>query len=230
MVIFGAIVNALAVAAGAIVGTSVGHLFKEQTRRGIMLAISLAVVFIGIQGALESVNLIVMILSLVIGTIIGETFDFDHKFNLFAKKLQDRVAGEEVSTFQESFVAATLFVAVGAMGIIGSMQSGLNLDHSTMYAKSIIDFVFIFVLSSTLGIGAGFAAIPLFVYEAALALLASFIAPFISATVTAEIGAVGSLLIMALGFNLMQVTDIKVMNIAPAMFMPVILIPIFSLF
>ena len=230
MVILGAIVNAISVVVGAGVGTTFGHLLKEQTRQGIMLAISLVVIFIGIQGALNTQTLIVLVLSLVIGTLIGESFDFDGKFNHFAQKLQDKLADDGGSTFQEAFVSATLFVVVGAMAIIGSLQSGLSLDHSTMYAKSILDFVFVFVLSSTLGIGASFAAIPLFIYEAALALLAAFLAPLLGEAVVTEIGAVGSLTIMGLGFNLLQITDIKVMNIAPAMFMPIILIPLLSLF
>lgn len=230
MVILGAIVNAISVVVGAGVGTTFGHLLKEQTRQGIMLAISLVVIFIGIQGALNTQTLIVLVLSLVIGTLIGESFDFDGKFNHFAQKLQDKLADDGESTFQEAFVSATLFVVVGAMAIIGSLQSGLSLDHSTMYAKSILDFVFVFVLSSTLGIGASFAAIPLFIYEAALALLAAFLAPLLGEAVVTEIGAVGSLTIMGLGFNLLQITDIKVMNIAPSMFMPIILIPLLSLF
>lgn len=230
MVILGAIVNAISVVVGAGVGTTFGHLLKEQTRQGIMLAISLVVIFIGIQGALNTQTLIVLVLSLVIGTLIGESFDFDGKFNHFAQKLQDKLADDGGSTFQEAFVSATLFVVVGAMAIIGSLQSGLSLDHSTMYAKSILDFVFVFVLSSTLGIGASFAAIPLFIYEAALALLAAFLAPLLGEAVVTEIGAVGSLTIMGLGFNLLQITDIKVMNIAPSMFMPIILIPLLSLF
>ena len=99
-----------------------------------------------------------------------------------------------------------------------------------MYAKSILDFVFVFVLSSTLGIGSAFAAIPLFIYEAALSLLSASIAPLLGDAVTTEIGAVGSLIIMGLGFNLLQITDIKVMNIAPSMFVPIVLIPLFKLF
>jgi len=230
MVIWGAIVNALSVLLGGWLGSSMGHLLLERTRKGIMTAISLAIVFIGVQGALETENLIVMILSLVFGTLIGESLDFEGKFNQFAHQLQDRFAGDGESTFQEAFVSSTLFVAVGAMAIIGSLQSGLSLNHSTMYAKSILDFVFIFVLSSTLGIGGAFSAVPLFIYEAALAIVASFVAPFLSTAVTTEIGAVGSLLIMGLGFNLMQVTDIKVMNIAPSMFMPILILPILTMF
>ena len=230
MIIFGAIVNAISVIFAAGVGTTFGHLLKNNTRKGIMTAVALVVAFIGVQGALESANLIVMVLSLVIGTLIGETIDFDGKFNYFALKLQEKVSDDGESTFQEAFVSATLFVVVGAMAIIGSLQSGLFLDHTTMYAKSILDFVFVFVLSSTLGIGSAFAAIPLFIYEAVLALLAASIAPLLGDAVTIEIGAVGSLLIMGLGFNLLQITDVKVMNIAPSMFVPIILIPIFNLF
>lgn len=230
MVIFGAIVNAISVVFGAGVGTTFGHLLKNNTRKGIMTAVALVVIFIGIQGALETDDLIVMVLSLVIGTLIGETVDFDGKFNHFALRLQERVANEGESTFQEAFVSATLFVVVGAMAIIGSLQSGLFLDHTTMYAKSILDFVFVFVLSSTLGIGSAFAAIPLFIYEAALSLLSASIAPLLGDVVTTEIGAVGSLIIMGLGVNLLQITDIKVMNIAPSMFVPIVLIPLFNLF
>ena len=230
MVILGAIVNAISVIFGAGVGTTFGHLLKDNTRKGIMTAIALVVIFIGVQGALETENLIVMVLSLVVGTLIGETVDYDGKFNHFALKLQEKVAGDGESTFQEAFVSATLFVIVGAMAIIGALQSGLFLDHTTLYAKSILDFVFVFVLSSTLGIGAAFAAIPLFIYESVLSLLSASIAPLLGEMVTTEIGAVGSLLIMGLGFNLLQITDIKVMNIAPSMFIPIILIPIFNLF
>lgn len=121
MVILGAIVNAISVIFGAGVGTTFGHLLKDNTRKGIMTAIALVVIFIGVQGALETENLIVMVLSLVVGTLIGETVDFDGKFNHFALKLQEKVAGDGESTFQEAFVSATLFVVVGAMAIIGSL-------------------------------------------------------------------------------------------------------------
>lgn len=231
MVILGAIVNAISIVFGARAGTTFGHLLKDNTRKGIMTAGALVVIFIGVQGALETENLIVMVLSLVVGTIIGEIVDFDGKFNHLALKLQEKVtSNSDASTFQEAFVSASLFVVVGAMAIIGSLQSGLFLDHSTMYAKSILDFVFVFVISSTLGIGAAFAAIPLLIYESGLSLLSASIAPLLGEMVTTEIGAVGSLLIMGLGFNLLQITDIKVMNISPSMFIPIILIPIFNLF
>lgn len=227
MIFFGAIFNAILVATGGIIGRLFGHLLKESMRQTLLMANCLAVIYIGISGTLVSENLLIIILSLFFGALLGEWLDLDKHIDNFGKWLQGKlVAPGSNSTIAEGFVTMTLISCVGSMAIMGSLQSGLTGSHETLIAKSVIDFITCVIIASTLGLGASFAAIPIFLYEAGIVALASFVSQWLSHPMINEMSAVGSLLILALGFNLMGLTKIKVSNLLPATFMPILLVPI----
>lgn len=227
MVFFGAIINAILVAIGGGIGRLFGHLLSQSMRDSLMMANGLAVIYIGISGALASENLLLMILSLFFGTLIGEWLHLENQINRLGDWLQSRlVAPGSQSTVAEGFVTMTLISCVGAMAIMGSLQSGLSGNHETLIAKSVIDFITCVILASTLGLGTSLAAVPLLIYEGSISGAAGFVSQWLTDAMITEMSAVGSLLILALGLNLMGITKIKVSNLLPATFIPIILVPL----
>lgn len=219
------IVNALAIVAGSLVGLILKKGIPERLTDGTMKALGLCVVFIGVQGLGSGENTLVLIVSMVVGTLIGEVADLD----LWIRRLGDWVEGrfkkESAGSLgiAEGFVTATLLFCVGAMAIVGSLQSGLTGNHETIFTKSILDFVAAIIFASTKGIGVAFSAVAVLVYQGSLVLLANWVAPFLNDAAIGEMTAVGSLVILALGLNLLGITKIKVMNLVPAIFLPVLL-------
>ena len=161
------------------------------------------------------------ILSLIIGTIIGELLDIDTAVNRFGDFLRKKVGGR--GAFTEGFVTGSLVYAVGAMAVMGALDSGIKGDHAILIAKSVIDGVSAVVFGSTLGLGVAFSGLTVFAVEGLLALLASVIAPYLGAAVIAEITFTGSLLIFAISLNILGVTKLKVLNMTPGLLLPIVL-------
>jgi Uncharacterized membrane protein, possible Na+ channel or pump len=228
-VLIGTIVNALAVICGGSIGLLLKKGFPEKLNKTIMKGLGLCVLYIGITGMLEGINTLIIIISIVIGASIGELLDLDKRLSDMAKKIEEKVGSKkniekkEQSTIAEGLVTSTLLFCVGAMAIVGSLQSGLGQGHDTIYTKAILDFVAAILFASTLGIGVLFSAILVFLYQGSITLLANFIAPFLSDVVVSEMTCVGSLLIAGLAFNMLEMTKIKVMNYVPAIFMPILI-------
>ena len=227
--LIGTIVNALAVICGGSIGLLLKKGFPEKLNKTIMKGLGLCVLYIGITGMLEGINTLIIIISIVIGASIGELLDLDKRLSDMAKKIEEKVGSKkniekkEQSTIAEGLVTSTLLFCVGAMAIVGSLQSGLGQGHDTIYTKAILDFVAAILFASTLGIGVLFSAILVFLYQGSITLLANFIAPFLSDVVVSEMTCVGSLLIAGLAFNMLEMTKIKVMNYVPAIFMPILI-------
>ena len=220
MILTGALVNLITVVAGTLVGLVAGKFLSERIRAATMSAVSLIVMGIAIPGLMNSTKPLVPILSLVIGTLIGEALDIDRLVNRLGDKLQQKFRGKGKIT--EGFVTGTLVFAVGAMTIMGSLDSGLKNDHTVLIAKSVIDGISSIIFASTMGIGVAFAGLSVFVIEGGLSLLASLVAPLLTEVVINEITFVGSLLIMGISFNLMGLTKLKLLNMMPAMFLPLL--------
>lgn len=237
----GTIVNALAVLAGSIAGMLLtwlaGH-FSSRLPAGsarlgkrlqtiIMQGVALCVMFLGISGSLKGQNSLITILSMVIGAIIGELLDLDKRMRALGdwvqKKTERLALGNGKASISEGFVTASLLFCVGAMAIVGALQDGLTGDHSTLFAKSLLDGISSIVFGASLGLGVSFSAVAIFLYQGLIAVLASFLAPFLSDAVIAEMTCVGSLLIVALSLNMLNLTKIKVMNLVPAIFLPIFL-------
>ena len=172
--------------------------------------------------------MIISILSMVTGTVLGEWIDIDRQLTRAGHWLQSRlISGASDSTFAESFVNCTIFVCVGAMAIVGSMQSGISGSHEILYAKSLIDFVSTIVMAAALGPGAALASVVVFLYEALLTVSASAVSVYLTTPVVNEMTCVGSLIIMAIGLNMLKVTEIKVANFLIAPFLPILLCRLF---
>ena len=216
MILAGALVNGVAIIIGGIVGMLLRSGLSERVASALMNALSLCVLYIGISGLFSGENMMVIILSLVAGTLIGELFDLNQKITVFGNRLELKFASKSKNS--------SISIAQGF--VTASLQSGLANDHSNLFAKALIDGIVCIVLASTLGIGVALSGFVIILYEGSLTLFASVLAPLLTDSVINDLTTVGSLLIIALSLNLLKMTDIKVMNLAPAVFMPII----FSLF
>lgn len=220
----GTIVNSLGILGGCIVGLLLGKLIPEHLADAVTKGVALCVFYIGVSGMLADENTLVMIVSMVLGTIVGEGFRLDDRLGALGDAIEKRFAAHGVrGRVSEGFVTASLLFCVGAMAIVGSLESGLSGNHATLYAKSILDTVSAAVYASTMGFGVALSAIPVFLYQGAITLCASLLSPVLTDVVIAEMKAVGSLLIVALSFNMLGLTRIKVMNSVPAVFFPILL-------
>ena len=237
----GTIVNAAAILAGSLLGmllTWLANRFSallpvgsvalgERLKTIIMQGVALCVMYLGISGCLEGNNSLVAILSMVIGALIGELLDLDRRMQtlgLWVQKRTERlVADGGQASISEGFVTASLLFCVGAMAIVGALQDGLTGDHSTLFAKSLLDGISSIVFGASLGLGVAFSAVAILLYQGAIALAASFLQPYLGDAVIAEMTCVGSLLIVALSLNMLGLTKIKVMNLVPAIFLPILL-------
>ena len=214
---FAVIVNTITV----LLGSAVGLLFKKGIPKklsdAVMLGIGLCTLYIGISGTLKGENTIVLILSMVLGAIIGTALDIDGGINRLGNRIERRFSreGENVSIAQ-GFVTACLRFCVGAMTIVGSLNAGLTGDYEMLLTKSVLDLISSSMLAVSLGIGVMFAAAFVFVFQGALVLLAGFLQPLLTAAAINEIICAGSLLIVGLGLNLIGITRIKVADYLPA--------------
>lgn len=212
----GVIVNTVAV----IIGSLLGLLFKkgisEKVNAAVMVGVGLCVIYIGIDGMLSGTNPLIAVVSIVIGVIIGTVINIDRGLNRIGDKLSARISKGTNSSFTQGFVSASLLFCVGAMAIMGSITAGLTGDNSTLYTKSILDFISSIMLSSTFGIGVIFSAIPLFIYQGAIALCSGFLEPVLTEGAIAAITCVGSIIIMGLGLNLTGISKFKIANFLPA--------------
>lgn len=227
----GVIVNTVAV----IIGSLIGLLFKKGINKrisdGLMNSVGFATIFIGITGALEGKNTLVLVISLALGALIGFLIDIDKGFNTLSEKVEAKFRKEnaEGPTLAQGFVTASLLFCVGAMAVVGSLQAGLSNNNVTLYTKAILDFISSIVLASSLGIGVIFSAITIFVYQGIMVLLSSVISPILTEAIIAEITCVGSLLIVGIGLNLTGATKLKIANFLPAIFLPIGLCPLYDL-
>ena len=224
MIFTGAIINFITVVAGTLVGLVAGKFLNERIRTATMSAVALITIGIAVPGLMNSSKPLVPILSLVVGTVIGEALDIDRAVNRLGDKMQEKFRGKGKIT--EGFVTGTLVFAVGAMTVMGSLDSGLKHDHTVLIAKSVIDGVSSIVFASTMGIGVAFAGVSVLVIEGSIALLASLAATFAGTLLTTavinEITFVGSLLILGISGNLLGITKLKLLNMMPALFLPLI--------
>ena len=220
----GTIANCVGILGGTLVGLLLGKLIPEHLSDSVIKGVALCVFYIGVSGMLADENTLVMIISMVLGTILGELLRLDDHLNKLGGKIERAFARNGLKgRISEGFVTASLLFCVGAMAIVGSLESGLSGSHDTLYAKTILDTVSSVVYASTMGFGVGLSAFPVLLYQGAITLGASQLAPVLTDTVIAEMKAVGSLLIVALSLNMLGLTKIKVMNSIPAMFFPILL-------
>ena len=221
----GTLVNAIAVIVGSTIGLLLKKGIPQRFSDSIMKAVALCVIYIGIDGCLKGENTLIAIISMAVGALVGELLKLDDGLNNLGKKLESKFSknGADESSIAKGFVTASLLFCVGAMAIVGSLESGINGNHEILFSKSLLDFISSIIFSASMGIGVMFSAVAVFVYQGIITLLAQFVGPFLSDAVIAEMTCTGSILIIALGLNMLGVTKLKVMNYIPAVFLPVLL-------
>ncbi len=214
-------VNAAAVVAGGLIGLLAKRGLPERISKGIMAAIGLMLICSGVKGYLDGQSSIVAVLSLALGTGLGELLRLEDRLNRLGERIGARVSRDGGSRVGEGLVTATLLFCVGAMAVLGSLQSGLAGDHTTLYTKSLMDFISAILLASTYGIGVALSAVGVLLYQGALTLLSSLLAPVMTEAAIAELSAVGSIVLAGLGLNLTGVAKLRVMNMVPAIFIAI---------
>ncbi len=218
----GVIVNTVTVLIGSGIGLLLKKQMPEKLTNGVMCAIGLCTLAIGITGVIKGENQLVMIISMVLGTIIGTLIDIDGKLTKLGDKLQNRRQESkgnkgDTATFSQGFVTASLLFCVGAMTIVGSMNAGISGDNQMIYTKSLLDLISSSMLAASLGVGVMCSAVFVFIFQGLLVALSMLLGSFLSDFAVAELVCAGSVMIVALGLNLLKVTKIKVANLLPGL-------------
>ncbi len=235
MIGLGTIVNAAAVIVGGGIGLILKKGIKESLQDSLLKVLGVATLFIGIGGTLsqmliikdghlETTGVMLMIFSLLIGTFFGEIINIEAKLEHLGELARKMLHADEKSNFVDAFVTVTLVICVGAMAILGSIQDGLSGDYNLLFTKAILDGVICMVFASTMGIGVLLSALPLFIYQGAITLCASFIAPYLTTAMISDICYIGNILITLIGINLMfdKIIHIRVGNMLLALIVPII--------
>ena len=213
----GALINAAAVVIGGTTGLALKGRVPGRVSETVTKAIGLCVCVIGVSGALKG-DLMLLVVSLLLGSITGELLDVDGRLAGLGEALQKKMAGNDKgSTFAEGFVAATLLFCVGAMAVVGSIESGLTNDQSVIITKSVLDATAAMTFASYLGIGVLFSALPVFIYQGAIEFFAGFLKDMLTDGLVMQISAAGSVMILGLGVNMSAGAKIKVANLLPGL-------------
>lgn len=230
---FGTIINTAAVIAGGIAGVVLKKGIPENCQKILMQACGIATIFIGVSGALKEMLVIngssietkgtfLLILSLVLGGLAGSLLSIEDRLERLGELLKKKLHSEKDSQFVEGFVTSTLVICIGAMAIVGAIEDGLTGSFSTLTAKAILDFVIVMIFASTLGKGVIFSALPLFLYQGAITILAAILGDFMSPSLISDISFVGSALIFCVGINIAFGKKFNVGNLLPALLVPII--------
>ncbi len=220
----GTIVNALAIIGGSLLGLLFKKGIADNYKEIILSGVSLSVILIGVRSALVSDNLMIVIFSVIVGAILGEGLKIEKKLELLGTFLERKVSAKssDSSSFARGFVSASLVFCVGSMAIVGSLESGLTGNHQTLFAKSVLDGVTSIIFASAMGLGVMFSGLAVFLYQGMITLTAVFMKNFLVPQTIEQMTSVGGLLIMAIGFNMLKITTIRVGNLIPAIFLPLI--------
>ena len=221
MILTGVLINAAAVVVGGVLGTLGGRLMPEKMKQTVLAATGLVSIGIGISGAIGSSNQLIPILSLVIGSVIGELLHIEDGVTRAGDWLQKRFG--KSGSITEGFVTGSLVFAVGAMAVMGSLESGLKNDHTILMTKSVIDMAGSVAFAGSLGIGVAFSALSVLVLEGTVTLLASLLTGVLTDAVITEISVTGSLIIIGVALNVLGLTKLRIMNMTPALLLPILL-------
>lgn len=224
----GVIVNVLAIAVGGTLGVLFKKVLSEKITQAMMMTLGLATFVIGLQGALKVEKHLLFVISLALGTAIGTIIDIDKYVNMFGdflkKIFMSKSKNESNEKFAEAFANASILFAVGAMAVLGSINAGLKHDYNILFLKSTLDFVAAVMYASTFGIGVAFSSITILLFEGGIALFSSLLS-FLAENdaMMNEFSAVGNLLVMVIGLNLIGATKVKLANMLPAIVIMLVL-------
>lgn len=221
---FGVITDGLAIFFGGLLGLLFKKGIPNRFEKAVMKAVSISAIYIGVRGMDSGENTILIILAMVLGVVIGEIFSIDDKVNRFADKLADKFTRKnKESTFAEGLITGSLIMGVGALSIMGPLESGLTGTHDIMMTNAVIDAFTSIILASSLGVGVVFSAIPIFLSKASVVIFAGSLNALLTDVMINDINAIGGILVMLIGLNLLEVTDLKILNFLPAIFIPLLL-------
>lgn len=227
----GTIANAAAIICGALAGIVLRRGLPEKWQQTIMQGVALCIVVIGLQMAFKTANIVIVVVSLVIGSIIGEYFDIEWNLQKFGSWIASKVYhgkdGSFAAQLARGFISSTLIFCIGAMAVVGALQDGLKQDPTILYAKATLDGIISVILTANLGIGVAFSAFSVFIYQGCLTLLAAFLQTVMTEAVLNEITACGGVLITAIGINMLKILEIRISNQLPAIFIVWLLAYIF---
>lgn len=217
----GTIVNTIAIIVGSLVGLGFRGGIPDKYAATTIHAIALAVILVGLKGALKTDALLVVIFSMAVGSVVGERLCIEARLEALGGWIEGRFA-HGGGGIANGFVTASLIYCVGAMAIVGSLESGLAGNHQTLFAKSVLDGITAVIFAATLGVGVMFSAVSVLVYQGAITAAAGLLQPLLVPSVVAQMSSVGGLLIMAIGWNLLGVKKLRVGNMLPAIFLPMV--------
>lgn len=220
-VLLGTIVNACAIIAGSICGMMLRGRLSQRISDTITKALAICIMVIGMSSALKTTDQMLCVISVAVGALIGELINIDKRLIGLGDKLQNVLSKSDNSTISEGFVSATLLYCIGAMAILGSLNSGLKGDHSILFTKSILDGITSIILTSTLGIGVIFSAVSVILYQGSITIFSMFLQKYVVDSMIVELSAVGGILIIGIAVNMMGITKIKIANLLPALFISV---------
>lgn len=229
----GTIINSVSIIAGGFVGHFVGRFLGRSQQKAVNKACGISILFIAVAGAMEGMLKIenakivsgksmLVVLCIAIGTVIGELIGIEKGFEQFGEWLKRKSGNSGDANFVTAFVNASLTVSIGAMAIVGAIQDGLLNNFSTLMVKSVLDFIIIAVMTSSLGRGCAFSAIPVFVFEGSITLFARLISPIMTETAILYLSLIGSVLIFCIGLNLVWGKKVNVANMLPAVLLAVL--------
>ncbi len=218
----GTIVNALAIIGGGLLGLLFSKGIANNYKEIILNAVGLSVILIGVKNALVSDDLMIVIFSAIGGALIGESLKIEKQLERLGNFFESKVTAKsgDTKSFARGFVTASLVFCVGSMAIVGSLESGLTGNHQTLFAKSVLDGVTSIIFASMMGLGVIFSAIAVFLYQGTITVTAVFMKSYLVTETITQMTSVGGLLIMAIGFNMLNITAIRVGNLLPAIFLP----------
>lgn len=217
----GTIVNALAIVVGGIIGIIFKNIIPDKLSETLLKATGLAVVTVGIRLSLAGENLTLLIISIIAGTLIGELLDIEGRLDRLGQNIEGRLKNKD-SNITAGFVSCTLVYCVGSMSIMGAIQSGLTGTHEILFSKALIDGIVSISMAVSMGVGVIFSSISVLLYQGLLTILAQFVQSLLSPEVISEMTAVGGTVIMAIGLNFLEIKRVKVGNMLPAIFLPIL--------
>lgn len=219
MVLLGSIVNAIAIIVGSLLGLFIKRI-PERMKNLVTQSISLVIIVMGISLAMKTNQVLIVIFSLALGAVVGEWLDIEGKLEKLGQFIESKVKSKNEGSISKGFVTSTLLFCVGAMAILGALDSGLRHNHEILYTKSMMDGFLSIILTSTLGIGVLFSFIPVFIYQGFISIFASFVPNLVTQhllnAIIAEISGTGGILLLALGLNSLGIIKIKIGNMLPS--------------
>lgn len=225
----GTVVNVCAILLGSALGLLLRKGLPQRLRDTVMQGLGLCVILIGLSGAIGTADTMCAIISIVVGGLVGAAVNIEKRLENLGNLAQRKLA-RGGDGFARGFVTASLVYCVGAMAIMGALDSGLKGDHATLIAKSALDGISAIIFASTLGPGVAFSALAVLVYQGAITLMAGWLKPLLTDAIVTEMSAVGGLLIVGIGLNMLYDKHIAVGNLLPAIFVPMVYFPLISLF